>query len=249
MKIVIIEDEIPAAKRIEKLIKEADKNAEIIAKLDSIEASVNWFSKNPQPDLILMDIELADGQSFEIFNRIKITSPVIFTTAYDEFALKAFKVNSIDYLLKPIEIQSLKQSLDKWNALKGNSQSNNMSSLIESFSAKKYKNRFLVKIGERLIAIENEQIAYFMTEDKYSFIISTENKKYILDQSLDEIENMLAPRLFFRLNRQFIAPFKSIEAIHNHLNGKLKIILKPTQKEEIYVSREKASDFKFWLDS
>ncbi len=249
MKIVIIEDEIPAAKRIEKLIKEVEKDAEIVAKLDSIASSVHWFNQNPQPDLVLMDIELADGQSFEIFNRVKITSPVIFTTAYDEFALKAFKVNSIDYLLKPVEIDELRKSIDKWNALKGSSQHVNIASLIDSFSTKKFKTRFLVKVGERLISIENEQIAYFMAEDKYSFLVTLDNKKYILDQSLDEIENSIDSRLFFRLNRQFIAPHKSIDAIHNHLNGKLKIILKLNQKVEIYVSREKASDFKFWLDN
>lgn len=250
MKIVIIEDETPAAKRIEKLIKEVDKDAEIIAKLDSIVASVHWFSTNTHPDLVLMDIELADGQSFEIFNRVKITCPVIFTTAYDEFALKAFSVNSIDYLLKPVEISALQQSLEKWENFRKTNKNYDYETVFNTLSAnKKYRNRFLVKLGERLLSIDNEQIAYFMTEDKYSFIITLENKKYILDQSLDEIEKQLDTALFFRLNRQFITPHKSIDAIHNHLNGKLKILLNPSQKEEIFVSREKANDFKNWLDN
>lgn len=249
MKVVIIEDEIPAAKRIEKLIREAEPSAEVITKLDSIESAVEWFSKNESPDLILMDIELADGQSFEIFKHVKITAPVIFTTAYDEFALKAFKVNSIDYLLKPIDKNELKKSIEKWNLLKSKPVNEELNSFIHSLVNKKYKTRFLVKIGERLISIENDKIAYFISEDKYTSIVTHENKKYFLDNSLDELEKMLDPREYFRMNRQFIVPHKSIEAIHTHLNGKLKIILKPAQKEEIYVSREKSSDFKVWLEA
>mgnify|MGYP002777084424 CR=1 FL=1 len=250
MKIVIIEDEIPAARRLEKMVKELDTNIEILAKLDSIETAVAWFGLHGHPDVAFMDIELADGQSFEIFKQVEIKCPVIFTTAYDEYALKAFKVNSIDYLLKPIEAEALKQSFEKWKSLQNVHSSYDIQSLVDSITGKKdYKKRFLVRLGDRLISVENEHIAYFLTEDKYSFLVTTDNKKYILDQPLDEIERQLNPLEFFRLNRQFIAPHKSISGIHSHLNGKLKVSLLPAQKDEIFVSREKAAEFKSWLDS
>ena len=253
MKIVIIEDEAPAARRIQKLVKEIDKNITVDSLLDSIESAVSWFSNHAQPDLILMDIELADGQSFEIFNQVKITAPVIFTTAYDEFALKAFKVNSIDYLLKPIDKDALEAAITKFKNLKngyGNHTTEyNLESLLKSLSKpQEYKSRFLIKIGDKLFPVAIEDIAYFMSEDKFTYIITRENKKYIVDQTLDEIEKIVSPKNFFRINRQFIASIISIGSIHNHFNGKLKLTLKPEVKEEVMVSREKAGVFKDWLD-
>jgi two-component system response regulator LytT len=254
MKIVIIEDEAPAARRIISLIKTLEPDFEILASLDSIESAVKWFASNPQPDLALMDIELADGQSFEIFNQVKITAPVIFTTAYDEYALKAFQVNSIDYLLKPIEEILLRKALDKFSDLKKQLSSPapvsvDIEKLIRSLSQpRQAKSRFLVKQGDRLISIEKDQIAYFMSEEKLCFLITYDQKKYVMDYTLDEIENLIDTKQFFRLNRKFIASIKAIGSIHNYFNGKLKLILKPEVKEEVIVSREKAPFFKEWLD-
>jgi two-component system LytT family response regulator len=253
MNILIIEDEIPAAKRLEKLLLEHQPKAQILAKLDSIEASINWFQSHIMPDIVFMDIELADGQSFEIFNKINISAPVVFTTAYDEFALKAFQVNSIDYLLKPIDITALANTFEKLDVLKKSAskhvtQSPDIDKLIKSFMLGNYKSRFLVKMGERLFTIETPKIAYFISEEKLTFMITDDNKKYVIDQTLDEVEKSLDPKMFFRLNRQIIASLKSISNIHTHFNGKLKIILKPEHKEEVLVSREKASFFKEWLD-
>ncbi|MFN0047922.1 MAG: LytR/AlgR family response regulator transcription factor [Cytophagales bacterium] len=241
MKIVIVEDEMPAAKRLEKLIKEIDNDIVIEAKLDSIETAVHWFSNHAQPDLIFMDIELADGQSFEIFNQIKITTPVIFATAYDEFALKAFKVNSIDYLLKPIDKDALRAAIEKFKELKKSFSSEfDINAVLKTLSGNKEgKSRFLVKLGERLISIEKEQIAYFMSEDKLTFLVTHDKNKYVMDYTLDELELQVHSKEFFRINRQFIASAKSIGSIHNYFNGKLKLTLAPPVKEEVLVSRER----------
>lgn len=255
MKIVIVEDEIPAAKRLEKLIKEIDNEIVIETKLDSIETAVAWFNNHAQPDLVFMDIELADGQSFEIFNQIKITAPIIFATAYDEFALKAFKVNSIDYLLKPIDKQALQLAIEKFKALKSSFKTEtkadfDINAILKTLSPNKEgKSRFLVKLGERLISVEKEQIAYFMSEDKLTFLVTHDKNKYVVDQTLDELEAQVNVKEFFRINRQFISSLKAIGSIHNYFNGKLKLNLSPQVKEEVLVSREKASFFKEWLDS
>ncbi len=252
MKIVIVEDENPAAKRLEKLIKEIDSEIVIETKLDSIDSAVAWFSNHAQPDLILMDIELADGQSFEIFNQMLITAPVIFATAYDEYALKAFKVNSIDYLLKPIEKESLAIAIDKFKAFKTSFATPhtdfNINALLQSLSINKpHKSRFLVKLGERLISIEIEQIAYFISEEKLTFLMTHDKNKYVMDQTLDELEDMVSTKEFFRINRQFIASLKSIDSIRQYFNGKLKLTLNPPVINEVLVSREKAASFKEWL--
>lgn len=251
MNIVIVEDEAPAARRLKKLVQDIDKEIDVCAVLDSIEASVDWFAHNPPPDLVLMDIELADGQSFEIFNRVKLSVPVIFTTAYDEFALKAFKVNSIDYLLKPIEQEALEQSIAKFKGLRGVATApHNIEKLLQTMLPPTGgKNRYLVKTGEKLLSIEKEQVAYFMSEEKMSFLITHTNKKYLLDQSMDELEKTADPHLFFRINRQYLASLSAVAAIHNHFNGKLKLILQPPVKEEVLISRDKAPLFKMWLDS
>ena len=254
MKILIIEDEALAAKRIRKIVEELFPEIEIEGIKDSIQTSVEWLKNNKQPDLILMDIELADGQSFEIFNQVEIKSKIIFTTAYDEYALRAFKVNSIDYLLKPIDPEELKQSIIKFKSQQIDPSLLNVGVDMESIlnALKKstnliYKQRFLVKQGQRLIPIDLIEIAYFYTEDKVSFIKTFNEQRYIVDHSLDDLENLLNPELFFRANRQFIICPKALDGIHNHFNGKLKIILKPNALEEVFVSRERAGDFKKWL--
>jgi two-component system LytT family response regulator len=255
MKVLIIEDETLAAKRIRKMVEELEEKIEIVGVTDSIESSVSYLKNNPHPDLILMDIELADGQSFEIFNQVDVKSTIIFTTAYDEYAIRAFKVNSIDYLLKPITQEDLKRGIDKFKQWSGAHQDTSAPKLdldsivmaLREQHIQAYKRRFLVKQGQKYIPLDVQDIAYFYTEDKVSFIKTYSDQRYVVDHSLDELEQLLDPVYFFRANRQFIVSPKSLDGIHNHFNGKLKINLKPLVSEEVYVSRERAADFRAWL--
>ncbi len=253
MNVLIIEDEAPAARRLQKLLLETDPAINILSSVESIEAAVNWLNANPHPDLLFVDIQLADGLSFEIFNKVKILSPVIFTTAYDEYALKAFKVNSIDYLLKPIDSEELKKSFYKFRMLKERfsigTQANgpSLDILIQQLMPE-YKSRFLVKSGQRLIPVATEEIAYFYTEDKMVLINTFQNNIYTVDYTLDQLVGLLNKKEFFRINRQFILRINAIKGISSHLNGKLKIQATPPINGEIIVSREKSTEFKNWLD-
>ncbi|OJJ15307.1 DNA-binding response regulator [marine bacterium AO1-C] len=255
MKVLIIEDEAPASRRLQKLIHEIDATIEIITVLDSIESSVNWLKQNPAPEIIFMDIQLADGVSFEIFEKIQIQTPIIFTTAYDEFSLRAFKVNSIDYLLKPINKEELTRSIHKFQQLKNQLSADNyqqqLGNLLETLQPNKasYKNRFLVKLGDRLESVSEENIGYFQARDKMVLLITKQDKKYPVDYSLDDLERLLHPDYFFRINRQFIVRIDAIQSIHNYFHGKLKIMLSPAVADlDIVISREKSSQFKQWLD-
>lgn len=250
MNILIIEDEAPALNRIKKMVMEVEPNSVIIGTADSIESAVTLFSKNHNIDLALMDIELADGQSFEIFNRVSITCPVIFTTAYDEFALKAFKVNSIDYLLKPIDKDELKKAFEKFkNFNQKNSFDERLKNLLQNLQEEKvkYKNRFLVKLGQKLISISDDEIAYFYSQDKLCFVLTKSSNKYVVDYTLEELAKILQPEKFFHLNRKTIASISGISDVHTYFNGKLKVELLPKFEEETLVSREKATEFKEWL--
>ncbi len=254
MRLLIVEDEILASKRIRKMVEELDPTIQIEGITDSIESTVNWLSNHEHPDIILMDIELADGQSFEIFNKVDVKSTIIFTTAYDEFAIRAFRVNSIDYLLKPIDAEELKRSIDKYKKLNPPANSprekvdiDGLLIALRQQQNQVFKQRFLVKQGQRLIPLDIQEIAYFYTEDKISFIKTFTDQRFVVDHSLDDLEQLLHPAFFFRANRQFIVSPKSLEAIHNHFNGKLKVMIKPAITEELFVSRERAADFKKWL--
>lgn len=255
LNILIVEDEDLAARKLKKMLFEIDPEMCCVGISDCITTSVNWLKAHGEPDLILMDIELADGQSFEIFSRIEIKCPVIFTTAYDEYALKAFKVNSIDYLLKPIKVEELKAALDKFKNLRRQngklSQQPNIEKLVETLVAQqnhtKHRDRFLVKTGQRLMPVSTDEIAYFYTEDKVVFIRTRNDDRFIVDYTLDEIEHQLNPKDFFRANRQYILNSSSIEEIHTWFNGKLKVSVRPKPEEEIVISRDKAGDFKNWL--
>lgn len=250
MNILIVEDENLAARKIRKMTEELDSSVVIAGMTDSIEATVAWLKENPSPDLILMDIELADGQCFEIFNRVKVNSPLIFTTAYDEHALRAFKLNSIDYLLKPVNADDLKAAYGKFKTLRQPGGSFDFSPLIEALNTKSgrsYKERFLIRHGQKLVPVETSSIAYFYTEDKISFLKTFQDQRYMVDHSLDELEKLLDPVNFFRANRQFIICPSALDGIHHHFNGKLKVVLKPAVGEEVFVSRERAGDFKAWL--
>jgi two-component system, LytTR family, response regulator LytT len=248
MKILVVEDEAPAARRLVKLIQEAVSEANIVQVLDSVESTVNWLRANPSPDLLLLDIHLADGNSFLIFEQTEVKCPVIFATAFDEYAIKAFKVNSIDYLLKPIEKAELQKALLKFKHLKGTA-TIDMQQLLAMLKEEKseYKERFLARVADRLVPIEVAHIHYFVAEDKLIYL-QTPTHKYPIDFTLDELENLLNPKHFFRLNRKVLGHLQSIQKIHNHLNGKLKITLTPNYAEELFVSREKASEFKAWLE-
>ena len=249
MRILLIEDEIPAANRLASLLKEILPSAKIIDVLDSIESAVKWFKIHQNPDLIIMDIHLADGNSFMIFEQVDIKSPVIFATAYDEYAIKAFKVNSIDYLLKPIEKAELEIAVHKFNSLSAKNEAIDFKLLINTLKSdrKEYKQRFLVKIADRLVPVNAADVCYFFAEDKLVFL-QTRSNIYQIDFTLDQLEEILDPVLFFRLNRKFLGQAPSINKIFNHLNGKLKIVLDPAHPEDLFVSRERASEFKNWLE-
>jgi len=254
MKIIIIEDEQLAAKRLLELILKYDPEIEILGKFDSIERSVEWFNSNPTPDLIFMDIQLADGLCFEIFEQSMITSPIIFTTAYDQYAIKAFKVNSIDYLLKPIDFDELSTAIEKFKNIHFEKKPENISSKTIAFDkvlqllTKEYKSRFVIKVGEHIKSIQVEDISCFYSLEKASFLQTTENSNYVLDYSLEQIESLLNPDDFFRVNRKYIINLKAIADIISYSNSRLKIIIKGNNDEDITVSREKVKSFKAWLE-
>lgn len=255
MKILIIEDEELAVKKIRKLLNAVEPMAEVVGEADSIAASVEWLQTHPSPDLILMDIELADGQSFEIFNLIQVKSPVIFTTSYDEYALKAFKVNSIDYLLKPVQKEDLEAALRKFNTLKKDSTSSssgiNMETLVkelqQKLQPKEYRKRFLVKNAQKLVSVEVDDIAYFYSDGRLNFFKTIDNKKFVVDYTMDELEDMLDPEKYFRISRSFYVSIASIDKIDDYFGNRLILQLKPAVDKEALVSREKVTDFKKWM--
>ncbi len=248
MKAVIVEDERFAAERLEKMIIEIANDISIIAKIESVEEAVDWFAQNQNVDLIFMDIHLADGSCFEIFNQIKITSPVIFTTAYDQYALKAFEVNSISYLLKPIDKLELEKAIIKFKNNFQSEQSFDFSQLASLIQNKKeFKNRFLLNKGQTLVPVEANDVAYFVMKDGVLRLVTKNNDSFLMNQKLEDLESQLDPFQFFRLNRQFLVHAQSVKKVHNYFNGKLKVELEPTIESEVLVSRLKASEFKKWL--
>jgi DNA-binding LytR/AlgR family response regulator len=257
MKVLIIEDEDLAVKKLQKTLASVDDSAEVVGVTDSINASVKWLQSNPTPDLILMDIELADGQSFEIFERTEVKSTVIFTTSYDEFALKAFKVNSVDYLLKPIQKEDLQSALDKFSKMKamynnaGNMKVLNVENLVkelqQKLQRKEYRKRFLVKLGQKLISIESDDIAYFYSDGRLNFFKTKDNKRFVVDYTMDELEEMLDPDKYFRISRSFFVSIESIEKIDDYFGNRLILQLTPVVDKESLVSREKVTEFKKWM--
>ena len=256
MKVLIIEDEKPAAKRLEKLIFIQSEQAEVLAKLDTVKSAIKWFNSNAQPDLVFMDIQLADGLSFEIFEHTKILAPIIFTTAYDEYALKAFKVNSVDYLLKPIDEADLYAAFEKLKRLrsvetkddKDQTHSIEQITKVVKMLSRQYKNRFIIKIGEHIKAISINDILYFFSRDKATYCMTDEGKTYLLDYPVQELTNMLDPERFFQISRKHIVSLRAIEDIISFSNSRLKIFLKNSDNDDIIVSRERVQDFKQWLD-
>jgi DNA-binding LytR/AlgR family response regulator len=251
-RVLIVEDEPEAARRLETLIRDLIPQASVLAKLDSVKRSISWLAQNPVPDLIFMDIQLADGLSFQIFEKWEVQSPVIFTTAYDAYALKAFKVNSIDYILKPVDRNDLEAALKKLETL--THRKNNASDLLASIGeavrllTRQYKTRFVVKVGEHLRSVEVGNIHYFFSFDKTTFAVSGEKRQHIIDFSLEQLEEVLDPRQFFRINRKYIIAATSIQDMVSYSNSRLKLILKASDDAEIIVSRERVQEFKNWLD-
>jgi len=234
-------------------LKEVAPTAIVVADTDSIESSVEWLQKNTAPDLILMDIELNDGQSFEIFDLVEVKSTVIFTTSYDEYAIKAFKVNSADYLLKPIEKEDLAAALKKYEGLKEHYSSSHtiveqlIKGLQQSMHSREYRNRFLVKQGSKLMSVNVSDIAYFYTDGRLNYFKTNDNKKFVIDYSLEELDTMLEPGTYFRINRSFSVSVTSVAKIDDFFGQRLILDLKPAIEKEVLVSRERVTDFKKWM--
>ena len=251
MRILIVEDEVPAAKRIVQLITKFRPKATICDILDSVEGAIEWFHKNPSPDLTFMDIQLADGLSFEIFTKVTVSSPVIFTTAYDQYTLKAFKVHSVDYLLKPIAAEDLELAIDKFEQhfqSKSLYDQSYLEQLIKSIAQPEFKERFIVKIGQQLTFVTIKDINYFYSEDGLVYARTNEVKKHVIDYTLDQLEPVLKPTEFFRINRKVIANIDSISKISTFFNNRLKLELKPSASFDVIVSRDRVPGFKKWLD-
>lgn len=250
MNIIIIEDEKPAARLLQRKLEKL--GLEVKTLLHSVEESTEWFSKNEHPDLILLDIQLSDGLSFEIFEKVDIKSAVIFTTAYDEYALRAFKLNSVDYLLKPIDEDDLEVAITKFkNRLpKQELFQLDFNQIREMFSNpfdKMYKKRFTIKIGQHLKVISTDEIECFFSENKGTYIHTFDNRNYLIETTLEVLERELDAKDFFRISRKFIISLKAIKEIVVYNNSRLKLILPSYKEEEVIVSREKVADFKSWI--
>lgn len=250
MKVVIIEDEELSAQRLEKMILEIDLSISVLAKLESIESAVAWFRSNPDPDLIFLDIHLEDGISFNIFDQVTIQSPIIFTTAYDEYAIKAFKLKSIDYLLKPITREELETALRKyrnWTALE--KPTIDIRALYDLIHPEKhYRTRFSVIVGDRIKSIPVEEVAYFYSADGITFMVCRNTHAYTLDGSLETLGHELDPSRFFRANRQFLVGLGSVVQAHVYPKSRLKLELKPDTNQEVFVSIDRVVGFKRWLE-
>jgi DNA-binding LytR/AlgR family response regulator len=250
MRVVIIEDENRSANRLSKLLLEINPTIEIIQTIDSVRSALSFFQKGPKVELVFSDIQLSDGLSFEIFEKVKIDVPIIFTTAYDEYAIRAFKVNSIDYLLKPIDPEELKRSIIKFKSFSKNDQLADLSKLVDLLKVQEndYKTRFMIKVGERIKTVYVSDISVILSVDKGTYLIDNKNSRHLIDSSLDSIYPMIDPNKFFRINRKYIINIDSIAEIYSWKNSRLKILVKNHDDDMMIVAREKAGEFKSWLD-
>jgi len=236
------------------MVKEIVMDAINVGTADSVKSSIRWYENNPRPDLIFMDIQLADGLSFSIFEKVRIEVPVIFTTAYNEYAIKAFKVNSIDYLLKPIDKEELARAIEKFHSLYNKTEVRQssydaglMKQVLQMF-ANPYKTRFVVKVGEHLRHLDIEDVSHFSSLEKETFLNTFSGKSYGLEQSLDQLETLVDPKNFFRISRKYIINLRSIKDIISYSGSRLKLILSVASEDEMLVSREKVQEFKNWLE-
>ncbi len=261
MKVFIIEDEYLSLERLRKLLGEARPTPEILGHAESIKSAVQWLANNAAPDLIFMDIELADGQCFDIFSQVEVRAPIIFTTSYDEYALRAFKVNSIDYLLKPVNREALAGALDKYRRLQEQLHpaaglptqfADGLGKLLEELGRfqqpQEYRRRFLLKQGPRWIAVEVHEIAWFRAESKLCYLKTWDNRRFVVDYPLEEVAQMLDPAEFFRVSRSYFVHAKAVRSIDADFGGKLRLQLQPkTEADDVLVSKEKAKEFKQWM--
>ncbi|MEI9943697.1 MAG: LytTR family DNA-binding domain-containing protein [Chitinophagaceae bacterium] len=249
MKVIIIEDEKPAADKLRRAIMKADATIEVVTLLASVQSSITWLQENAQPELIFMDIELSDGLSFKIFEKIKLSCPIIFTTAYDEYWQEAFEHNSIDYLLKPIKQDKLEAALKKYEALRKYFSANFQQLLQSQQQAQPqgYKKRFLVKRGTDYIGIKTEDIAYFYAAHKLVCMVDRSGQKFILDQSLADIEKQLDPSQFYRVNRKYLVHLNAIKKIKTWPKSKLQLEIEPAINEDVVISQENVAAFKEWM--
>jgi len=249
MKALIIEDEHLAADKLEKMLLNIDPTIKVLAKLESVVDSINWLNTHEKPDLIFLDIQLDDGISFEIFESIQVDVPIIFTTAYDQYAIKAFQVNSIDYLLKPFEEEALSKALEKYRSIYQTSelQQEKINTLYNQI-VRSYKSRFFVKIGNHFHSIAVNEIQCFLIQERATFLRTMNGKKYDLDYSLDQIQKLVDPNIFFRINRNYLIHIDSIQDIFSYSSNRLSVKLKMLDHLDMIVSRDKVADFKKWLD-
>ncbi len=253
MKALIIEDEHLTAERIRTLLLKIDPSIIVLEIIDSVKTAVRWFKKNEKPDLVFMDIQLADGLSFDIFEQITIEYPIIFITAYQEYAIKAFKVNSVDYLLKPISEEDLRSAITKYqrhfrNEVNLPQIGNELLSGIKQMIHKTYKTRFMIRVGDRVKSLEVNDILYFFSLDKGSYLHTSDNRNYVIDFTLDSLVELLDPVKFHRINRRYIISPGAIEDMINLSGSKLKVLLTQSDDSDIYISRDRLSAFKEWLD-
>ena len=250
MRIIIIEDEIPAANRLAKMMQSITDELEVVKKIDSVEAAVKYLGSAENIDLIFMDIQLADGLSFDIFQQTQVKAPVIFTTAFDQYTLKAFKVNSIDYLLKPIDEKELEQAVEKYRQLyhqKENGISERILKMVQDMNTMRYKERLLIKRGQQLSYLKTESTAYCYADGKLCYAVDFTNNKYLLENNLSQLEEQLQPNKFYRINRQLLVNIDAVSKVHTWLGGRLKLELLPSTKSDTVVSRERVNGFKEWL--
>ncbi len=266
MQVLIIEDEKPAARHLTTLLQKHDPTIEVLAQLETVKKAVVWFGEHPAPDLVFLDIQLADGLSFSIFEQVSVTSPIIFTTAYDQYAVQAFRVNSVDYLLKPIGPDELGQALDKFRQFHGALTTQSavqhplwdaamMTQIQQAISTMSppYKHRFVVKVGEHIRPISVTEVLYFVSQDKVTFMQTQPNQKtagrrFIIDYSLDQVEATIDPNRFFRISRQYIVSLDAVEDIITYSSSRLKLVLRHCEDTQVLVSRERVSSFRQWLD-
>ncbi|WP_406683053.1 LytTR family DNA-binding domain-containing protein [Seonamhaeicola sp. MEBiC1930] len=251
MRVIIIEDEKPSARRLQRMLDKLGIEANTM--LHSVEESIEWFQNNEHPDLIFLDIQLSDGLSFEIFENIKINSAIIFTTAYDEYALQAFKLNSIDYLLKPIDSAELQTAVKQYQALMPEKQAvtldfSDIKKLLVNPIDREYKKRFSVKVGQHLKLINVDEIECFYSENKGTYMHTIEGRNYLLDKTLEQLEEELEPHTFFRISRKFFVNINAIKDMVSYTNSRLQIKLNSYKEQEVIVARERVKDFKDWLE-
>lgn len=251
MQVILIEDEMPAANRLARMLEQLDGEIVIRERFDSVESSVRYFLSEPAPfDLVFMDIQLADGLSFDIFAQAPVKAPVIFTTAFDQYTLKAFKVNSVDYLLKPIDESELSNAVEKYRQLYRNKKtdfSEKILQLVQQMNGGRYKERLMIKRGQQLSYLKTENVAYCYADGKLCFAVDFNNAKYLLESNLTQLEEQLSPTQFYRINRHLLVNIESVKKVHTWLGGRLKIEVSPTTTAETIVSRERVNGFKDWL--